>query len=436
MLFRSETAVTEVSTPPSMLVKDVSREPQLQAVANDSGQNSASMLISVVNLFKNIVGTSMLAMPYGIACSGILPSVFICFLFGALSAFTFALLGLMCGESKLTTYRALCEKYISKKAGVWVEMLLALYTFPACIAYAIFILGCVQKLIVSASPDSEGAVYASRWFIGVVLTVGILLPLCSTSKIKSLTYTSILGIGATVYCYIFVAVDLGQNANSVDISATIADALLWPPSGSLLGFFPMANIYAALYLVHYNAPKFFFELAQPTKRRFSILSFSAMGIAGVFCCSFSILGFARFGMAVPDNLLLEYSSAYAVWIATCVSLVTTYPFVFDAGRRSLISALASERVNEKKIFWISTVVLIPLFTIVAVFVENLAMVLGVNGALFGITVGFTLPGFLMVRRAGVEKAGKKIAAGWVIVVFGVAMTVLGLASMFVDLDPH
>lgn len=395
-------------------------------------QNQASMFSSMVNLFKNIVGTSMLAMPYGIACCGILPSIFLAMLLAVLSSFTFTLLGSLCASLSQKTYRGICESYISPRAGIYAELLLAMYTFPSCIAYVVFVIFCVLKML----PD-DSSVYCTRWFVGLCLTVFVLLPLCCVSKIDSLTYTSFLGVLATIYCYVFVSVDLAQNSDVID--QNVAGTFWGPPSGSLLGVFPMANILAALYLVHYNAPTFYNELANNTHRRFSILSYTIMCLSGIFCISFAILGFARWGVIVPQNLLLEYTGAYPVWIATCVSVLTTYPLVFEAGRRSLLSVCESvfPRISARKIYWTSTFVLVPFFSMVGVFVTNLAVVVGINGALCGLTVGFTLPGYLLVCWAKKNDANwTQIATGWALVAFGVSMSTLGLISLFIDLAPR
>jgi amino acid permease len=389
--------------------------------------------LSVLNLTKNIIGTSMLSMSFGVACSGVVFSVVICLIFAVLSAYTFGLIGQLCGEAKVQTFRGVCEKFIHPKAGVWTDVLLAVYTLPACIAYSIFVCDCMRKMIVHLAPAMSGNFLSSRAFIAIVLTVCILMPLCSISRLDKLTFTSIIGIAAIIYCYVFVAVDLGQNT---DQAYPLSKAMWWPPSGSPLGLFPMANIYAACYLVQYNSPKFFHELRNPTRFRFFSVSFITNAIVAVFCGSFAILGFARFGLSVPDNLLVAYDQAYVVWVATCVSVITTYPFVFDAGRRSLLSALSGwKHYNERKFWWIITTVLIPVFSLIAVFIDSLGLVVGLNGSLCGITVGFTLPGLLLARRARMHKNRKQEIAGYILTVFGVLMTVLGLLSIFLHVTP-
>lgn len=389
--------------------------------------------LSVLNLVKNIIGTSMLSMSFGVACSGVVPSVIICVLFAVLSASTFCLIGLLCGEAKVDSFKGICEKYIHPKAGFWVDILLAVYTLPACIAYAIFVCDCVHKMLDSLLPSAADSFWTSRGFIAIVLTACILLPLCCITRLDKLTFTSVIGIAAIIYCYVFVAVDL---ANNQDLSFDVSKAMWWPPSGSILGLFPMANIYAACYLVQYNAPKFYHELRNPTGKRFISVAFITNTIVALVCGSFAILGFARFGLTVPDNLLVAYDKAYIVWVATCVSLITTYPFVFDAGRRSLLSAVTQcAPLNEKKVFWITTFTLIPIFSLIAVFVDSLGLVIGLNGSLCGMTVGFTLPGLLLAMRARTNGNFRQEIAGYILMVFGVLMTGLGVASIFLHLTP-
>ena len=402
-------------------------------IAINTGYHRSGVVSSTLNLIKNIIATSMLTMPYGTSLSGVFPSIIMCMVVGSLSAFTFGLLGLLCGESKVVTYRQLCEKYLGKKIGNFIDLMLAAYTLPCCIGYVCFVCDCMRVMLVELT-EAPDAFYTSRTFIGLVLSVTILLPLCSTDKIHALTWTSILGLGAIIYCYIFVAVDLGQQANSDELWRLVSLNLWWPPSGSPLSLFPIANIYAAAFLVQYNSPKFFYELANPTKKRFMTVSYSAVAFVVVFCTTFAVMGFARFGFSTQGNLLKGYSRAYAAWVATSVSLITTYPFDFDGGRRSVISIVKQQwpNTNDKKIFWIATLVMIPIFTAISVVVHDLSIVIGINGAVFGITTGFTIPGLLVWKKAGLDQDKSKKIAGACIAGFGICMSILGLVSIVIN----
>jgi amino acid permease len=213
----------------------------LETDKSSTGHHTAGLFSSVLNLIKNLIGASMLAMPYGASLSGLVPSFVICILIGSISAFTFGLLGILCRETKLDTYRQVCEHYLGKKWGIAVDFILALYALPTCIGYCVFTCDCMQVMLLDIFPDGSGKFYTSRAFIALVASVFILIPLCSFSKLQSLTWTSVLGLGALLYCYIFVAVDLGKHEHLIE--ANISGHLWWPPSGSILGLFPIANIY-------------------------------------------------------------------------------------------------------------------------------------------------------------------------------------------------
>lgn len=408
---------------------------KLSSEENGKGFHESSLTSSILNLIKNLIGASMLAMPYGTSISGVFPSIIMCLLIGCVSAYTFGLIGILCGETKSSSYRQVCERILGKKYGIAVDAILALYALPCCIGYGIFTCDCMRVMLVELFPGAKGEFYTSRAFIGIIMTLGVLLPLCSLRTLNSLTFTSVLGLGAILYCYVFVAMDLAQHSDI--LSDHLAMANMWtPPSGSLFGVFPIANIYSSCFLVHYNSSKFFYELRNPTSRRVVIMSYVSTLAVVLFCGSFAVMGFARFGQLTPGNLLKGYSSAYGVWIATTVAMITTYPFDFDAGRRSLVSMLSGIMSSERA-FWGTTCILIPLFSLIAVLVENLSAIVGLNGSVFGITVGFTLPGLLLYRKTqldlvnGTRKGKSGLVVGLGIAGFGLLMSVLGFISLFV-----
>lgn len=410
---------------------------KLSSEENGKGFHESSLTSSILNLIKNLIGASMLAMPYGTSISGVFPSIIMCLLIGCVSAYTFGLIGILCGETKSSSYRQVCERILGKKYGIAVDAILALYALPCCIGYGIFTCDCMRVMLVELFPAAKGEFYTSRPFIGIIMTLGVLLPLCSLRTLNSLTFTSVLGLGAILYCYVFVAMDLAQHSDI--LSDHLAMANMWtPPSGSLFGVFPIANIYSSCFLVHYNSSKFFYELRNPTPRRVVIMSYVSTLAVVLFCGSFAVMGFARFGQLTPGNLLKGYSSAYGVWIATTVAMITTYPFDFDAGRRSLVSMLSGIMSSERA-FWGTTCILIPLFSLIAVLVENLSTIVGLNGSVFGITVGFTLPGLLLYRKTqldlvnGTRKGKSGLVVGLGIAGFGLLMSVLGFISLFVSI---
>ena len=60
------------------------------------------------------------------------------------------------------------------------------------------------------------------------------------------------------------------------------------------------------------------------------------------------------------------------------------------------------------------------------------MVIGINGSLCGIVVGFTLPGLLMYMRNKSEGNGRGMWIGGTIGIVGILLSILGLVSLFVD----
>jgi amino acid permease len=385
---------------------------------------TSGSVFTIANIAKNMVGSSILSMSYVVSLGGIVPSVLVALGSGMVSSYTFSSLGRLCGEAKVGTYREIVEFHLGKKFGPWTDLLLAVNTLPVCLSYHISILGCLSAML------GTEAWYAQKWFLSTMLSLGVFLPLCSTEKINMFSYVSLGGIIAIVICFGYTSVVLGQTASDGDLP-DISTAVWGPPSGNPLALLPVANIFASCFLVHYNAPSFYGQMK--TKSKFAISTTLATTGVFLFCVTYAILGFAQFGFDTPDNILLGYNKAYIPWVAMCISLAATYPFVFDAARRSVISATAHLNYPRKIVFWTTNLACIPVFTVLAMFVQSLELVNGLNGALLGNLVGFVVPGILLVAKGGEGMVWYKNnrVIGYALVVMGGLLVVLGVAATFV-----
>lgn len=92
-------------------------------------------------------------------------------------------------------------------------------------------------------------------------------------------------------------------------------------------------------------------------------------------------------------------------------------------------------IRSNIVYWACTLCLIPLFSLIAVFVGSLGLVVGLNGSLLGNTVGFSLPGLLLARRARIIGSKPQEFAGYALVVGGVFMSILGVISIFLHVTP-
>ena len=70
-----------------------------------------------------------------------------------------------------------------------------------------------------------------------------------------------------------------------------------------MGIFEAISLYTNAFVAHYNAPKVFAELANPTYKRWTLLVAIAYGIAFVVYAEFAWAGFRRFEHEVQGNIL-------------------------------------------------------------------------------------------------------------------------------------
>jgi solute carrier family 38 (sodium-coupled neutral amino acid transporter), member 11 len=136
----------------------------------------------------------MLSLPAGVAAfsdsrSAIAPAAAIIGLLGALSAYTFSLIGRSCAETKAETYEQSWARSVSPKSSALPAGACVATCFAGCLAYTI-IIGDLSRNFLAAVPRSA--------VIGLV-SAGVLLPLALLKNLSALGFTSMLGTGGLLY---------------------------------------------------------------------------------------------------------------------------------------------------------------------------------------------------------------------------------------------
>ena len=103
----------------------------------------------------------------------------------------------------------------------------------------------------------------SRVLNQTVITAMVLLPLSSARDLHVLAYTSILGLGVLVYVVILVIHDSWMNSTNISHDTPMC---VWN-----MGVFEAIALYTNAFVAHYNAPKVFAELANPSHERWTLL---------------------------------------------------------------------------------------------------------------------------------------------------------------------
>eukprot|EP01035_Chromulina_nebulosa_P056542 gene56542-77486_t len=177
----------------------VSDESEICLVAVDSIQVSSgtsTIMASIFNLAKTILGAGVLSLPFGVASFSDKPSAlylasFLLVLMGATSAYSFSSIAQACKLHGVTTFSEAWAKSVSPSSAYLISFIITFKTFFACLAYSIIIGDSFSQILSSLHLPGP---LVSRNSVIVGLSSFIVLPLCCLKRLDALKYTSILGL--------------------------------------------------------------------------------------------------------------------------------------------------------------------------------------------------------------------------------------------------
>ena len=280
--------------------------PDLNGGASDGG--TATIPNEVFNLVKSIVGAGVLSLPWGVAVFGnapaaLFPAVGLIAAMGALSAYTFGLIGRVCQRTGTESYSAAWDVAVGKKWSPLIAFSCFIDCFAGNLSYSMILADTIKNLAASAG----FAVTRSQALVGVTGTV--LLPLCLLKNLSSLAPFSLVGIMGMLYTTCAMGLRWWSGAYQAKgaFHASQLAAPIFGANGAGAALSPKALILACMlsnaYIAHFNAPKFLAELKNPTMSRFhQVIAWSfgtAVGLYGLV----TAFGFLTFGTSVVAMMM-------------------------------------------------------------------------------------------------------------------------------------
>ena len=383
---------------------------ELIAMENIVGTSGTStILASIFNLAKTILGAGVLSLPFGVASfsdetSALYLASFLLVVMGVTSAYSFSSIAQACKLHGVTTFSEAWAKSVSPSSAYLISFIITFKTFFACLAYSI-IIGDSFSQILSSIP--MGAQFGRNSVI-VGLSTAVILPLCCLKKLDALKYTSVIGLVGTLYCAGFMGLRLvdGSYREGGRFFATMAANLR--PSfnqhpmhrGDLHLVFVLLSMISTAYVAHYNAPKFLTELRDPTMHRFNTVVASAFGFAVLVYLSVMVVGFLSFGGNATGFVLNNYAStdrlATIARIAIGGGILCGYPLTFTALRDGIMDLWKVPANQRPQAYYPVTLGLLGAITAAALRVRNVGAVVSLSGALIGSLLIYIIPAVLNI----------------------------------------
>ena len=430
------------------------------------------IVLTAFQIINNVAGAGILTLAAGMAAGvGWYPAILTTLALGAVSGYSFFLIGASCELTAQRTFKGLWAATLGAPSAWIVDLSIALMCFSAAIIYSGILGDVFTPLLALAGLPARLNLRPAN--IGAI-TVAVLAPLSLLNDLSALAFTSVLGCAAVLYTVIFIVVRAidgsyalpsaaaGKAAGALlsslpaELAPTFAGQSLWRCDAT--AFVLVSNLGLA-FIAHYNAPAFYASLTDASPARFGCvcgLAFAVLTLLYLACMGF---GYATFGGAAASNLLRNYAAADRLAVvgrlATGLSILFGYPLVMVGLRDSLCGLLgcladavggprdasvkgggsgggvagalraAAAPANRKPL----TLASLLIVTLIAVSVSDIGVVVGVSGAVLGAAIVYIIPALIYTRAA--RAAGGEaplllepamLSLGSVIAVLGVYMT--------------
>ena len=414
----------------------------------------ASVAASTINLVKSIVGAGVLALPAGVSAfadakGAVWPAAGILTGLGLLSAYTFGVLGRVCGAYDAETYRDAWAKSVGEKSAWVVTACCTLTPFLACLSYSIIMGDAFASLIAAAGPgpgvtSALGALGGARHATISALAVGALWPLCSLKSLAALAPTSALGTAGVVYTAGFMAkrcLDGTYAAGGAFAEQLVASGARLPAFGSATGLgSPRLGVFMAMcgtaYMAHFNAPSFFKDAGRDAAK-FSKVVRNGFGLSVLINVLVMAAGYLTFGGVSQGLILNNYANADGLAAVARllfgVSVVFTFPLAYAAVKIGVKGTVARLLKGKSDDTVDKAVVLGPLalITAIALALDDVGIVVALTGALMGSAVIYILPMLMLLKADKVAKNPiEKKLAPLAMIALGAISGVLGVVTTF------
>lgn len=180
--------------------------------------------------------------------------------------------------------------------------------------------------------------------------------------------------------------------------------------------FHLVSMASSAYVAHFNAPKIWSELKNPTLSRFNTVVVGAYSFAALMYWVVMATGFLTFGGHSSGMILNNYANsdklAAIARITVGLGLLCSYPLAFSALRESAFDLLKLKTPIQRDNAHVPvTLGVISVITLMALVLRDVGVVVGLGGALIGAMLMYTIPSYMNLCIMSSD-AGKAVDRRW------------------------
>lgn len=434
---------------------EADEEHRINAIETDKGDGDCSALAATANIANVVIGAGVLALPFAYARSGTIGGpILVCFS-GLLNIFTMHLLSAAGRKiaGRNANFHAIAAETLPKKLWWLVDGIVCVMMAMLAASYVIVfgnLCSVATEAMLTSAPKLVRTVLGSResWVCVGVLVVA---PLSYAKSLDVLKYTSMLGLVFMLY--------IGALVTASWIDDSTVDPCMFDGENGVehcggdvkLGVFNLGSLEAlALSTFSYTAqtqvPSVANALRDYSQPKMDRCIVASVTICAVLYCIIGHAGYETFGNLINSDLLESYHASPMVTIARfAISFVVSfsYPLMCMPFRHSLKSILENQtsyptlattvKNSPDKFHYLSSTGFLSFSLVVALFVDDLGLVLSLIGATAATAIAYIIPTWAYVKTFADDVDKKwRCRLARVVGCYGVVVMPFCVASTFIS----
>ena len=188
---------------------------QSQSSSSPSDASTSTVLTASFNFINSIVGAGIIGIPYAVQqcgfVSGIIMLASVAFL-----VYNSVTMLIECGiKANKLDFEELAEKLLGKKGYYAALVFMFLFAYGAQVAYLVVIGDTIPQVAQLFLP---GCLFSNRNITITIVSILVILPLCLLRDLSSLSWTSMISIGADIALVLIVLIAAPQASEQQNIS--------------------------------------------------------------------------------------------------------------------------------------------------------------------------------------------------------------------------
>ncbi|KAM9311702.1 uncharacterized protein PAF06_009549 [Gastrophryne carolinensis] len=379
---------------------------------DDYSPGATSVGMSVFNLSNAIMGSGILGLAFALANTGILLFVLLLISVALLSIYSINLLLKCSQETGCMVYEKLGEQVFGTPGRLLVFGSTSLQNIGAMLTYLFIVkneLPNVIKFMLGINEDMEQW-YLDGRFLVVIVTIGIILPLCLLKNLGYLGYTS--GFSLTCMFFFLVVVVYNKfripcpyesvNGTSDGRPNKTVEELCSPKylTYNSKTAYALPTL-AFAFVCHPSVLPIYSELRDRSQKKMQLVAHISFFAMFVMYLLTAVFGYLTFYDKVHSELLSTYQNRndiliLTVRLAVITAVILTVPVLFFTVRSSLFELAR----KTKYIFWqhlTVTILLLIVIDLLVIFIPSMEDIFGVIGATSANMLIFLLPASLYLK---------------------------------------